>query len=421
MKRIVSLILIALLTLSVFIFTGCGAINKSEVSILWSGDGEVKVPNSLINSMDRAMYIENISYVHYGANGDAAEQIKQAKAAIDKGCSALLVELVSPMSALEIVNAAKEKDVPVVFFNTLVDKAVVESYDKCVFVSSAIDTVADVQGQIIADYVKANFKKLDANTDGKINYVAYGTGVISTAAVKRANELLATEDYTVQTADKKKINTSIVFYDSTNIFSTLAPIAAGKAQAEIMEKDEKAIELIVTESDLVALDVLCALQDKDYNTNKLNTHFIPIFTVGEEADYKAYVLAGRPEIPSDLIIKDGDSDKVIKQKNKDIKKIADLKEYYEKNVYLVDLTYVNESELDEMIYTTINVIDSGRISGTVIADNDTIAVSVAKIVRNFIKGNGALDGIASKVKDGEVATVVVEGSIVSVRYKAYTK
>ena len=64
MKKIVSLILIALLTLSVFIFTGCGAINKSEVSILWSGDGEVKVPNSLINSMERAMYIENIAYAH---------------------------------------------------------------------------------------------------------------------------------------------------------------------------------------------------------------------------------------------------------------------------------------------------------------------------------------------------------------------
>ena len=421
MKKIVSLILIALLMLSVFIFTGCGAINKSEVSILWSGDGEVKVPNSLINSMDRAMYIENISYVHYGANGDAAEQVKQAKAAIDKGCSALLVELVSPMSAIEIVNAAKEKDIPVVFFNTLVDKAVVESYDKCVTVFSAADTIADVQGKIIADYVRDNFKKLDQNSDGKINYAAYGSGSVSSAAVKKANELLATKDYAVKTADKEKINTSIVFFDVQNEANNLSPFSAGTLQKFFMEKTTHVIELIITESDLVALDILKEIQTLDYNTDKLNTHFVPIFTVGEEADYKSFVLAGRPEIPSALIIKDGDSNKVIKQKNKDIKKIAELKEYYEKNVFLVDLTYVNESELDEMVYTTINVIDSGRICGTVIADNDTIAVTVAKIVRNFVKGNGALDGVASKVKDGEVPTVIIDGSIVKIRYKAYTK
>ena len=101
---------------------------------------------------------------------------------------------------------------------------------------------------------------------------------------------------------------------------------------------------------------------------------------------------------------------------KAIKQIEELNKYYADNAFLVDLTTVDESELDEMIYTTLNVIDSGRISGTVINDNDTIAVSVATIVKNFIKGKGAFDGVASEVKDGEVPTVVIEGSVAWVRF-----
>ena len=66
------------MVISTFAFTSCGSVNKSDVAILWSGDGEVKVPNSLINCMERAMYIENIAYAHYGANLKADDQLKQA-------------------------------------------------------------------------------------------------------------------------------------------------------------------------------------------------------------------------------------------------------------------------------------------------------------------------------------------------------
>ena len=72
-------------------------------------------------------------------------------------------------------------------------------------------------------------------------------------------------------------------------------------------------------------------------------------------------------------------------------------------MYLVDLTVVEEVDLDDMIYTTINVIDGGRISGTVMEDNDAIAVSVATIARNFIKGNDTFKDIETTlVKDSEV-------------------
>lgn len=417
MKKVLSLLLVALLILPVICLSGCGAINKTEVSVLWSGKGEVEVPNSLINSMERAMYIESIDYKHYGANMDAGKQIEQAKEVLNKGCSVLVVELVSPLSAQEIVNAAKEKNVPVIFFNCTVEESVVNSYDKCAVVTSDIDTIADVQGTMIADYIKANFKDIDKNKDGKISYAAYGTAIFSTPAVEKANELLAKETYQVKTEGKEKINASIEFYDAENVLKTLSAIGAGEIQSTIMDK----VELIITESDLVAFDVLLALQAKDYNTNKLKTQAIPLFTLGEDMDYKAYVVAGRPEIDANLLIQDGDSEKVIKQKDKDIKKIEKLQEYYEKNAYLVDLTIVNESELAEMIYTTINVIDAGRIAGTVISDNDTIAVSVAKIAKNLIKGNEMFANVVPKAKKDMPASVVIEGSVANVRFASYVK
>ena len=416
MKKVLSLLFVSLLVFSTICFSGCGAINKTEVSILWSGDSEVKVPNSLINSMERAMYIENIDYTHYGANMDGAKQLEQVQQVLNKGCSVLVVELVSSDLAQDIVNAAKAKSVPVIFFNCTVKETVVKSYDKCTVVTSDIETVSEVQGEMIADYIKANFASIDKNEDGKISYVAYGMAIFSTRAVEKANEFLATKDYQVKTAGKEKINTSIEFYDAENTQKTLSPLDAKESQLAIMSQNNEAVEIIVTESDSIAFDVLLALQEKDYNTNKLKTQSIPIFTLDESMDYKAYVVAGRPEIDSNLLIKEGDSKKVIDQKNKEIKKIEELKKYYEQNIYLVDLTTVNESDLDEMIYTTINVIDTGRIAGTVITDNDTIAVSVAKIAKNLIKGNDTFKSIVSDSSN----QISIEESVVSIRFTTYT-
>ena len=117
MKKWIAMLLLAAMMLSL---AACGKVNDSPVAILWSGDGEVKVPNSLINSMERAMYIENIRYDHYGANGNPDTQIQQAKEALEAGCAALMVELVTDVedaAAKAIIVAAKAKNVPVVFFN----------------------------------------------------------------------------------------------------------------------------------------------------------------------------------------------------------------------------------------------------------------------------------------------------------------
>ena len=397
MKRILSLILVSVLLISTLCFvTSCGAVNKTEVSILWRGESEATVPGSLIDCFERAMYIENIDYKHYGANNNSETQLNQAVTAIANGCAVLLVELVSASSAQQIVDAAQVKDIPVIFFNCNVSEEVIKSYDKCVLVTDDETSVAEVQGTLIADYLKANYKNLDKNGDLKISFCALGATDISKAAVAKAEELLASKDYKIWTFDGWKfINISITPYDGENSFT--------KELIIDLEKITSSCEMIITENDEVASQVLFLLQGIDYNTDKLVDQFVPIFTIGNNFDYKNHVVKDRPAIPENLIINDSDSDKVIKDKNSEIKKLKDLRAYYESKKFIVDLTSVNESDLKNMIYTTINVIDAGRLAGTVISDNDSISLTVAKIAVNFIKGNDTFKDVdAELVKDSVV-------------------
>ena len=413
MKRIISLILVILLTLSVFSFSGCG-LNKSEVAILWSGSGEVEVPGSLINAMERAMYTKNINYKHYGANGDAEKQLEQVGEAIEGGCNVLVVELVvnnitdaisSQDVAQKIVDKAKTLNIPVIFFNCFVNESVLNSYDKCVNVISDDTTIIDVQAELVAKYIKDNFRDIDKNKDKKITVKDFGLNLgMADKVIAKANELLATKDY-------KVTHSKIPFI---NKFNATVEI---NNDVEFLEA-----EMIITGNDRDAYSVLVELQKSDYNTDKLKTQFVPIITSGDTVDYKSIVINGRPAIPEDLLINSDDSKKDIKKKNKDIKKIEELNNYYESMKNLVDFTIVEESDISEMVYTTSNVIDSGRISGTTIADNDALAMAIASIAKNFIKGNDAFKDVASKVKkEDDIPSVVVEGKIVMVRYTVYPK
>ena len=383
MKKFLSIILVAILALSAISLTACGSINDSEVAILWVDDGSVTAPDSLINCIERAMYIESISYRHYGADRNAETQYDQAKSAIDAGCAALIIELVNPTEAAKFVELAKAKSVPVIFIGTVAD-SVIESYDKCFSIAADNKSIAKSQGTLIASYISANFKDLDRDGDGKISYVSFSAN----ASIDFANDLLKNgtrkgeptfmdnlanltkADYAIEGGTglsnilgQETKRTELVKLDvaaSENVGDTVASLVSG---------EKVSVELIVTDNDYTAFKALQALQAQDYNTDKLKTHYLPIFTAGFEMDYKQYVLENAPE-------------------SEDEKKA-----YYEDNKFLCDLTTVEEADVEIMIWNTKNVISSGRIAGTVIEDQDTIAGAIAAVCRNLIKNKSAFDGL----------------------------
>lgn len=350
MKKLIAIVLALTLALSLI---ACGTINKSEVSILWSGDGEVKVPNSLINAMERAMYIENIGYKHYGANGDQAKQTQQAKAALDAGCAALMVELVDATAAQSIVDLAKAKNVPVVFFNCAVEESVISGYSKCALVTTDETTLSQSYSAMLEKYVEDNAKKdgsnkLDLDGDGKIRYVILGELTITPA--KNMEQVEASLDQLTFTAEQKQ--EKALFGSKTVEYGRVTVNGA-------------VVEMILEADDRQTLDTLVALQAMDMNTDKLTTHFVPVFTVGADADYKTHVL-------------------------KDLPAGEARAAYLEENKHLVDLTGIDEKQWDEktqsMIYNTLSQCDAGKLANTVVEDYDAVATAAAALVRSHLKG-----------------------------------
>lgn len=320
-------IAIALLVVMVIGLTACGPINKNDVAIVWYINDKATNPNDAINSMERAMYIENIAYKHYGAGGSAAIQLEMAQSALASGCAALMVEIRDNSVAQDLVNAAKSYDIPIILFNHAVDQEIVASYDKCYNIVHDSTTIYGVQAQQIVDGKGAtgntdkNLHPYDRNGDGKVTYIGIGN-VSFTAGLLDNNTYVALAQ-----------NASVSTLDSLTI-------REGDGRAELIDAAEGSVEMILTNADTTALQVLDALQKHGFNKDKLTTHNIPVLTVGNTSDAKRFT----------------------------------------------NTENMTEEELKEFVYTATDLIGEERLAGSVIADLDTMSLKIADLLAKLIKG-----------------------------------
>lgn len=363
MKKILAFVLAAVLLVGM---TAC-SVNKTEVSVLWSGDGVAHVPDSLINALDRAMYIENIKYTHYGANGDQAAQTQQVQEVLANNCSGLVVELVDPSAAQTIVDMAKAKNVPLVFINSDVDAAVVNSYAKCASVISDEASAATVLGNKIAETISDEkaYQKADLNGDGKITYLALG----------QVNGIVDAVNAALQKAGR---DTLVAVNASSVAELSVKEEPVKKAMhGRLTDADGMVVEMIISDNDANALNDLVALQEKGFNADKLKTHFVPVYTVGADADYKAYVFDKIPEIGIAL----GD-EKLDKQS--DISEEVMNAIRAQSNLIKLD-TLEKWEDLEVAVYTTRNVIGDGRLSNAAAVDFDGLAGAAAEAMAKLLE------------------------------------
>lgn len=219
MKKLLALLLAAIMVVG---FAACSSKsndsgapkNKGEISVFYYTFSDAYI-STVRSSMDKILKDGGYTYNDYDANGNQTTQTEQVQTALAKGSSMLIVNVVDTGSndaAQNIINLAKAQNVPVIFFNRSVDQSVIESYDKCVFVGTDYEQAGHMQGQMIGEYLVNNYDKLDLNGDGKISYVMF-------KGQEGNMEAIARTQYGVEDANKvleKAGKPDLEFYDSAN-------------------------------------------------------------------------------------------------------------------------------------------------------------------------------------------------------------
>ena len=173
MKKVLALVL----ALTMVLGMGSVALAEGNAQVFWytmSDTYLASVRTALNAKLDEA----GITYVDQDGNATQTTQTDQITTAIATGTDLLAVNIVETGAdgiAQNVVDQAKAAGIPLLFFNRSVSEDVVKSYDKCCFVGTNYEQAGIMQGDMIGDYLLANYDAYDLNGDG-INDVCVISG-----------------------------------------------------------------------------------------------------------------------------------------------------------------------------------------------------------------------------------------------------
>ena len=104
------------------------------------------------------------------AAGSQRTQNDQVKELINAGCNVLCVNLVDRADPSEIIDVAKEHDVPIIFFNREPVAEDMRQGDRLYYVGADAKQSGVLQGELAVEMIRQN-SQIDHNKDGKIQYV----------------------------------------------------------------------------------------------------------------------------------------------------------------------------------------------------------------------------------------------------------
>lgn len=288
MKKILSVIMVLMLALGL---TACGGgdnaqNNNGEISVFYYTYSDTYI-SGVRSAMDKLLTDAGLKYQNYDANGNQTTQTEQVTTAIAKGSKLLVVNVVDTGSndaAQNIINMAKDHDIPVIFFNRSVEESVVASYDKCVFVGTDYEMAGHMQGEMIGQYLVDNYDAVDLNKDGKISYVMFKGQEGNMEAIARTQYGVEDANRVLKAAGKPEL----MFYDASNSnrylvdqngqwSSAAATDYMGTILAQYSEANKNMVELIIANNDEMALGAVSGLQAAGYNNG--SGKVIPVFGV----------------------------------------------------------------------------------------------------------------------------------------------
>ena len=284
LKKILALACALVLTATCFV--GCRKKGNADIHVFYYTYSDPYI-SSVRSSLDKALGDAGLSYQDYDGNGNQTTQTEQIQTAVTKGAKAIIVNIVNTGSddaANGIVALAKEKGIPVIFFNREVSDGVIKSYDKCAFVGTRAEEAGILQGEMIGEYIRDNYDKIDLNGDGKISYIMFKGEEGNNEAIYRTNYSVEEANKILKAAGKPELT----FYDPSNPNKYLvdrngqwSAAAANEymttALTSYNDQKKNMIEVVICNNDGMAQGAISALNSVGYNTGTEKA--IPVFGV----------------------------------------------------------------------------------------------------------------------------------------------
>ena len=199
----------------------------------------------------------DISLTIMDAAGSQRTQDDQVQEMISDGCDILCINLADRTDPSEIIDAAKENDVPIIFFNREPVEEDLMQWDRLYYVGAKPRQSGRMQGELAADIIKNN-PGVDKNKDGSIQYV------ILEGEMGHQDAIIRTES-AVETIREKGIELEKYSYEIANWNRAQAQ----NRMTQMIAQYQDSIELVLANNDAMALGAVDAYDKLGYGKDKL--------------------------------------------------------------------------------------------------------------------------------------------------------
>lgn len=195
------------------------------------------------------------------AAGSQRTQNDQVKELIDAGCSVLCVNLVDRADPSEIIDLARDNDVPIIFFNREPVAEDLMQWEKLYYVGAYAEQSGIMQGELAAEAIQSD-DTIDRNKDGKIQYV------VLEGEAGHQDAIIRTEN-AVDTLKNSGIELEKLSYQIANWNRAQAQ----NRMEQLVSQYHDEIELVLANNDDMALGAIDAYKKLNYTESTLPVFF----------------------------------------------------------------------------------------------------------------------------------------------------
>lgn len=259
-----------LLCMSVQFLCGCGSsqpakADKIHVGMTYYNQSDTFLSELLTSFREQLKNCESedleATVMIRDAGGSQRTQNDQVKELINAGCNVLCVNLVDRADPSEIIDLAREHDVPIIFFNREPVAVDLMQWDKLYYVGADAKQSGVLQGELVVDMIRAD-SQIDHNKDGKIQYV------VLEGEAGHQDAIIRTEN-AVETLKNNGIVLEKMGYQIANWNRAQAQ----NRMEQMISQYQNKIELVLANNDDMALGALDAYKKLNYTEATLPVFF----------------------------------------------------------------------------------------------------------------------------------------------------